>query len=55
MANYVYIAQSLDGYIATRDGGIEWLNQTPEPSQAESYFADFMSNIDAVGHGAQHV
>ena len=43
MTNYVYIAASLDGYIATADGGVEWLEGIPNPDQADYGFAEFMS------------
>ncbi len=51
MANYVYIAMSLDGFIATVGGGLDWLNDIPNPDQSDYGFADFMSKIDAVVMG----
>lgn len=49
----VYIATSLDGYIAREDGNIDWLNEasasTPE---GEDYgYAKFMSTVDALVMG----
>lgn len=32
MANKVFIATSVDGYIADKDGGIDWLHEIPSPS-----------------------
>ncbi|MAS93991.1 MAG: diacylglycerol kinase [Verrucomicrobiales bacterium] len=51
MANYVYIAASLDGYIATVDGGIDWLEDAPNPSGGDFGFADFICQIDALVMG----
>ena len=48
MANYVYIATSLDGFFATVDGGIDWLNDIPNPEQSDYGYAEFISNIDAL-------
>jgi dihydrofolate reductase len=42
-----YVAASVDGYIATPDGGIGWL--APFESSAEDYgYASFYSSVDAV-------
>ncbi len=42
-----YVAASLDGYIATPDGGIEWL--APFEATGEDYgYANFYASIDAV-------
>ena len=51
MTNYVYIAKSLDGFIATNDGGIDWLNEIPNPEQSDYGFRKFMSGIDAIVMG----
>lgn len=51
MANYVYIAQSLDGYIATSDGGVEWLNEIPNPEKSDFGFSEFIGKIDALVMG----
>ena len=51
MTNYVYIATSLDGFIATSDGGVEWLDEIPNPEQNDFGFADFMKSIDALVMG----
>jgi dihydrofolate reductase len=42
-----YVAASLDGFIATPDGGIEWLK--PYESAGEDYgYAEFYASVDAV-------
>ncbi len=51
MTNYVYIATSLDGFIATPNGGLDWLNDIPNPDQSDYGFADFMAGIDAIVMG----
>lgn len=49
--NYVYIAASIDGYIATVDGGVDWLDQYPNPENSDYGSLDFIRNIDAVVMG----
>lgn len=49
--NYVYIAASIDGYIATVDGGIDWLHELPNPENDDYGYAAFMENIDALVMG----
>lgn len=46
----VYIAASLDGYIARSDGSLDWLLSLTTPDDHDS-FAQFMANIDAVVMG----
>jgi dihydrofolate reductase len=48
MANYVYIAASLDGFIATPEGGIDWLEDAPNPEGGDFGFSEFISRVDAV-------
>jgi dihydrofolate reductase len=51
MVNYVYIATSLDGFIATSDGGLDWLDEIPNPGKSDYGYSDFMSGIDAIVMG----
>jgi len=49
--NYVFIANSLDGYIADKDGGIDWLNTVPNPDHDDAGYNNFMKKIDAIVMG----
>ncbi|WP_394150218.1 dihydrofolate reductase family protein [Vibrio maritimus] len=51
MANIVYIATSLDGYIADKDNGVEWLHDIPNPEGSDFGFAEFMDRVDALVMG----
>ena len=51
MANYVYIATSLDGFIATPDGGVGWLDEIPNPDQSDFGYGEFMARVDAIVMG----
>ncbi len=51
MANYIYIATSLDGYIASEDGGIDWLNEFPNPTNSDYGFGEFMERVDGLVMG----
>ncbi len=47
MKTSIYIAASLDGFIATRDHGLSWLDIVK--SEGEDYgYADFMSSVDCL-------
>jgi dihydrofolate reductase len=48
MKNAVFIGTSLDGYIADKDGGLDFLHSIPNPSQDDLGYLDFMNNIDAL-------
>ena len=51
MTNFVYIATSLDGFIATIDGGLDWLDEIPNPAQSDFGYAEFIAGIDAIVMG----
>lgn len=51
MANYIYIATSLDGFIADKDGGLDWLNEMPNPNNDDFGFFEFVSGVDAIVMG----
>jgi dihydrofolate reductase len=48
MSNYVYIACSLDGYIADKDDGLTWLEEIENPTGSDFGYQDFMASIDVV-------
>ncbi|MDA3852648.1 MAG: dihydrofolate reductase family protein [Bacteroidales bacterium] len=49
--NTVYIAQSLDGFIADKNGSLKWLEMVPNPEGLDLGFTDFMDSIDALVMG----
>lgn len=49
--NSVFIATSLDGYIADKEGGLEWLHSTPNPNNIDMGYGEFISKIDALVMG----
>jgi len=51
VTNYVYIATSLDGFIADRDGGLDWLTAVPDPEGGDFGFAEFLAGVDAIVMG----
>lgn len=51
MTNYIYIATSLDGFIAGKDGDISWLNEIPNPLNSDFGYSEFIEKIDAVVMG----
>ncbi len=49
--NKVFIATSLDGYIADKNGGIEWLHAIPNPENSDMGYGNFTAQIDALVMG----
>lgn len=48
MANIVYIATSLDGFIARKDGNLDWLMEIPNPDNSDYGFSSFLDKIDGI-------
>ena len=51
MANKVFIATSLDGYIADKNNKIDWLHELPNPEGDDMGFDAFSYEIDALVMG----
>ncbi len=47
----VFIGASLDGYIADRNGGLNWLTAIPNPEQSDMGYTEFMAQVDALVMG----
>jgi dihydrofolate reductase len=48
MPNYIYIAATIDGFIADKNGGIDWLTEIPNPDNSDFGFKEFMEKIDGI-------
>lgn len=51
MTNTVYIATSLDGFIADKNNQVDWLHQVPTPTGDDCGFSEFIQGIDALVMG----
>ncbi len=49
--NIVFIATSLDGFIAGKQGELDWLEMIPNPNKEDMGYRDLMQEIDAIVMG----
>ena len=47
----LFIAMSLDGYIADSEGGVDWLKGQDENAENVDVYSDFVKDVDTVVMG----
>tara|TARA_B100000508_G_scaffold55003_3_gene42650 strand:+ start:16163 stop:16705 length:543 start_codon:yes stop_codon:yes gene_type:complete len=48
MKNKVFVATSIDGYIADKNGDIDFLHSIPNPEGDDMGYSEFMEDVDAL-------
>jgi len=49
----LYIAESIDGFIARNDGDLDWLTEFPNPIKTDYGYSEFIKTIDTVIMGGR--